>query len=108
MANLATVLEKVNAGRVACGALPLNDLPKGFRSDNKRCPLARALKEALPGIEVGSSAANNVKRDRAPALAAAIDGRVIDINGTASVQLPVELQQFVSDFDQGRYPQYQL
>lgn len=108
MANISAVLEKVNAGRVACGQMPLYDLPRGAKGSKTECPVARALKDALPGIGIGSTYATGVKRDRAAAFAAAIGGSITEINGTAKVSLPPEIRGFVRDFDAGYHSAYRI
>jgi hypothetical protein len=106
LANIIAVLEKVNAGRVALGALPLPDLPQGTRSNKFDCPIARAFQDALPKVAVGSSLLTLPKRDRAAAFAAAIGGSVESINGHAEIRMPYEFQQFVYEFDNNQLPQY--
>lgn len=102
---LNDVLDKVNAGRVAAGILPLSDLPKGNHS-SRNCPLANALKDVFPSVSVGGNTISGVSRARAHAFAGATGGRVSEINGDAVIEAPDEFGTFVSQFDGGRYPQY--
>lgn len=101
--NLTDVLQAVNGIRVACGGNTLSALRPGNHSA-QTCPLANSLKDVLPGVSV-SSVISGVPRERAYAVAAASDGSVQSINGKADVRSPV-LAQFVSEFDGGRFPQF--
>lgn len=102
MANLNTVLDKVNAARVAAGAHPLDALPRGRKGNAESCPLARAFQDAFPGARVGSEL-TGVPDTSAPRVASAMGGAVAD-NFSSIIRLPHELRQFVRDFDNGVYP----
>jgi hypothetical protein len=106
VANTQAVLGIVNAGRVAAGGYPLDDLPQGYRGKADSCPLAYAFKDVLPEATVGVSKVTFRRRERAAAFASAIGGKISDINGKATVVLPYELQKFVSEFDAGYFPKY--
>jgi hypothetical protein len=108
VANIPAVIATVNAGRVAAGAYPLQDIPKGYRGKANSCPLAYAFKDALPESSVGTTTITFRNRARAAGFAAAIGGTVTDINGTATVRLPDVLKEFVADFDAGRLKQYDI
>jgi hypothetical protein len=105
LADVQAALERVIAGRVALGALPLADLPKGDHHGNS-CPIANALKEVAPEVSVSASQITGIPRARAPQFAAAIGGELVRSNGTAVVTPPEELAQFVTDYDAGFHSQY--
>lgn len=59
------------------------DIKKGERHSGISCPIALALKRALPGRHVG------------------VSEETADIGENARVLLPLEAQDFIDDFDDG-------
>lgn len=51
----AVILDRVNTVRTHLGHGPLTELPVGTRKDPGGCVIANALKDAIPGIYVGST-----------------------------------------------------
>ena len=100
------ILDTVNAGRVAWGLEPLSELPRGKKSSETHCPLARAFAPVgvYGRVRVTNMAIRGVDRSRAPQLASAIGGTLASSNGEASITLPHTLSQFTIKFDRGHYP----
>lgn len=103
----SVVLDKINAGRVALGVLPLSDIRRGHKSASHSCPIANSLRDAVgSGVSVGTGSVAGLPRARAFAYAKAVGGEVTEINGVATVANPPEFSRFVREFDGGYFPQY--
>lgn len=108
MTNLRRrALQTVNAFRVAAGFAPLEDLRPGYRSNARSCPIARSLSE-LGDVVVGGGQVAGLPRAQVARLHAVTDTPITQSNGTATLENPAEFSDFVSAFDRGEFPQYEI
>ena len=92
------VLALVNQARKALGAKPLRKLPKGELKNAASCPIFKSIPQAW-----GVYSADITMRNQKSALKLR---RAWNVYGyERKVDLPAALQNFITEFDHGRYPE---
>lgn len=111
-----SVLDKINNVRAEFGAPRLEDLPRGQSREAASCPLARAFKN-IPGLEYQVEVStDNIEFAKAPdyiieKIAELIEGDLPEAMQKAErdcqsfIYSPSDFEQFVKDFDMGKYPE---
>jgi imidazole glycerol phosphate synthase subunit HisF len=104
---LPETLKLVNKIRKEMGKAPLKKMPRGHTGDSENCPIHNAIAPA--GSEAVSIGATAVCHDKSLAtkIAKALGRKVIVTIDDYAVRLPKPMQQFISKFDAGEYPQLQ-
>jgi hypothetical protein len=103
------VLHLVNAARRELGLPLLDQLPRGLRASAAHCPIALALDEKAEILPKAAAVPGN-DRKTASALARAWQTRAqLDEHyGVWLVPLPEALRRFVTDFDDGNFPELEV
>lgn len=109
---MSGVIRLINKARKALGLDETYGLPRGFRGDCYRCPLARSFPKQL-GISVKQKYAFVPSQSVARQLAKAWNtwsSAIKDSDGMIkpAVRLPEQLETFVRKFDLGDYPEYEI
>ena len=118
MADIRAVAARVNEARAACSLPPLQELPNGERSNPCFCPLGRALRKDMGEfffLAVGSkhirlASTNGATKEIAQRIQQAwgVESEPVPAGEQfATVPLPVELRQFVNEFDAGKLPKFE-
>lgn len=107
--TFARELALINKGRVVLGYKPLVRIPKGVPNDPKYCPINRAMRSYATSDNVdlaeNTCYPTDKEYNRAKSLAKVWKTNVIM---DAEVKLPQILSDFVSNFDDLKYPELVL
>lgn len=112
MTDIKEVVKLVNQARKVLELEPIKKLPKGIKDDPEFCPIAIALEHTFE-IGVGMMWSSSVYPVEAQEIAKAWGTYVApsDANKLGwkqqTVILPIELSQWVFDFDSGLEPEYE-
>lgn len=104
MANTAIALDEVNHIRLAAGREPVAQIPRGIKGSACDCPVARALKDVIPAVNVTTTTISGRSFPRAAVVASVTGG---DVSGdVVHLNTSPHIAEFVKDFDAGRLNQY--
>jgi hypothetical protein len=98
-AEIEAVLDIVNSIRATLNLQPLEDLPKGEQENYLSCPLA---------IATSGQVDTKVITFEKEVIVTGLEFAGKDFEGRYEYRLPIVLQDFVNDFDEGLYPEYIL
>lgn len=99
---VAETLGWCNDRRVEKGMEPLDRLPKGQRGNGSSCPCGKATGVHVGALTWGADYNDYVERNRSARLARTYGGE------DRTLPLPEPVRSFVSAFDAGHLPQYDI
>ena len=119
MVDIASVVRRVNAARMACSATPIDRLPKGERRSPCFCPLGRVLRKDHDDSLLLAVGTQHLRIGACDTDIGAVASRIRKAWGLKEggigreseqfviVPLPAELKQFVIEFDAGQLPEFE-
>lgn len=112
MTDIKEVIKLVNQARKILELEPIKKLPKGIKDDPRFCPIAIALEHIFEiGIDImWSTSVYSVEVQEIAKVwgtyVASSDTNKLDCKQQI-VSLPIELSQWILDFDSGLEPEYE-
>lgn len=106
--DLKEVVRLVNLARKAVERTRISSLRKGDPHQADQCPLANSLDGGGVWVDGTVAAYEAITHEQADAIAEAWDTTFTDVGGGEyEIALPEPLQEFVTEFDDGVFPELQ-
>lgn len=110
--DIEEVLAEINKARKALKMRPLKKIPKGHKEDGYSCPIARGLGNRNQSDELHVSCMVETLPERGKKIAKAWGQQLVRSNPPRSpervwVEMPMAVDRFVRDFDDGKFPEYE-